>query len=192
MLSQKLQHIADDELVRLVRLENELAFAQLFERYWETLLEAAIKVLKDQDTAQDSVQEVFTDLWKKRLTLSIENLPAYLNQAIKYKVIDQIRKAKTPLMSLDHVEVFEKTNTAEELLEFKELNQLLEQSVSQLPGQCQRVFRMSRYDQLSNKEIAKRLGISARTVEHHIAHALKLLRPTLRNSAVAVLLSLYL
>ena len=85
-----------------------------------------------------------------------------------------------------------KTNTAEELLEFKELNQLLEQSVSQLPGQCQRVFRMSRYDQLSNKEIAKRLGISARTVEHHIAHALKLLRPTLRNSAVAVLLSLYL
>ncbi len=192
MLSQKLQHIADDELVRLVRLENELAFAQLFERYWEILLEAAIKVLKDQDTAQDSVQEVFTDLWKKRLTLSIENLPAYLNQAIKYKVIDQIRKAKTPLMSLDHVEVFEKTNTAEELLEFKELNQLLEQSVSQLPGQCQRVFRMSRYDQLSNKEIAKRLGISARTVEHHIAHALKLLRPTLRNSAVAVLLSLYL
>lgn len=192
MLSQKLQHIADDELVRLVRLENELAFAQLFERYWETLLEAAIKVLKDQDTAQDSVQEVFTDLWKKRSTLSIENLPAYLNQAIKYKVIDQIRKAKTPLMSLDHVEVFEKTNTAEELLEFKELNQLLEQSVSQLPGQCQRVFRMSRYDQLSNKEIAKRLGISARTVEHHIAHALKLLRPTLRNSAVAVLLSLYL
>ena len=108
MLSQKLQHIADDELVRLVRLENELAFAQLFERYWEILLEAAIKVLKDQDTAQDSVQEVFTDLWKKRLTLSIENLPAYLNQAIKYKVIDQIRKAKTPLMSLDHVEVFEK------------------------------------------------------------------------------------
>lgn len=192
MLSQKLQHIADDELVRLVRLENELAFAQLFERYWEILLEAAIKVLKDQDTAQDSVQEVFTDLWKKRLTLSIENLPAYLNQAIKYKVIDQIRKAKTPLMSLDHVEVFEKTHTAEELLEFKELNQLLEQSVSQLPGQCQRVFRMSRYDQLSNKEIAKRLGISARTVEHHIAHALKLLRPTLRNSAVAVLLSLYL
>ena len=192
MLSQKLQHIADDELVRLVRLENELAFAQLFERYWEILLEAAIKVLKDQDTAQDSVQEVFTDLWKKRSTLSIENLPAYLNQAIKYKVIDQIRKAKTPLMSLDHVEVFEKTNTAEELLEFKELNQLLEQSVSQLPGQCQRVFRMSRYDQLSNKEIAKRLGISARTVEHHIAHALKLLRPTLRNSAVAVLLSLYL
>ena len=192
MLSQKLQHIADDELVRLVRLENELAFAQLFERYWEILLEAAIKVLKDQDTAQDSVQEVFTDLWKKRLTLSIENLPAYLNQAIKYKVIDQIRKAKTPIMSLDHVEVFEKTHTAEELLEFKELNQLLEQSVSQLPGQCQRVFRMSRYDQLSNKEIAKRLGISARTVEHHIAHALKLLRPTLRNSAVAVLLSLYL
>lgn len=192
MLSQKLQHIADDELVRLVRLENELAFAQLFERYWEILLEAAIKVLKDQDTAQDSVQEVFTDLWKKRSTLSIENLPAYLNQAIKYKVIDQMRKAKTPLMSLDHVEVFEKTHTAEELLEFKELNQLLEQSVSQLPGQCQRVFRMSRYDQLSNKEIAKRLGISARTVEHHIAHALKLLRPTLRNSAVAVLLSLYL
>ena len=192
MLSQKLQHIADDELVRLVRLENELAFTQLFERYWETLLDAAIKVLKDQDTAQDSVQEVFTDLWKKRLTLSIENLPAYLNQAIKYKVIDQIRKAKTPLMSLDHVEVFEKTNTAEELLEFKELNQLLERSVSQLPYQCQRVFRMSRYDQLSNKEIAERLGISARTVEHHIAHALKLLRPTLRNSAVAVLLSLYL
>lgn len=191
-MSQKLQHIADDELVRLVRLENELAFAQLFERYWEILLDAAIKVLKDQDTAQDSVQEVFTDLWKKRSTLSIENLPAYLNQAIKYKVIDQIRKAKTPIMSLDHVEVFEKTHTAEELLEFKELNQLLEQSVSQLPGQCQRVFRMSRYDQLSNKEIAKRLGISARTVEHHIAHALKLLRPTLRNSAVAVLLSLYL
>lgn len=179
MLKKDFNTLNDDVLLKLIKKGNELAFAQLFERYWESLLDNALKVLNDKELAEDVVQEVLTDFWKKSHSIDVKNIAGYLHQSAKFKAIDQIRKRKVTLENLDYVAAFVGKNSTEELQNQKDLTDLLDTCVNEMPTQCQRVFRMSRYDDLSNKEIAERLDISVRTVENHIAHALKLLRPKL-------------
>ena len=61
-------------------------------------------------------------------------------------------------------------------LEFEETKDNLDKLISNLPYKCQSVFKLSRYEDLKNKEIADQLNISQRTVETHISNALKILK----------------
>lgn len=185
-----LKELTDVKLFELVREDNGKAFSQLFDRYWEVLLDTAIKILKDTDIAQDCVQEVFTDLWKKRSLVIIYSLRSYLLQSVRYKAIDQIRSKRIPFSELDNVDNFIYTNCTQEWMEYREMQGLLDRSIAELPDQCKRVFRMSRYESMSNREIAQHLNLSVRTVENHIAHALRLLRLKIGSAPVLLLLLL--
>lgn len=143
---------------------------------------AAFKVLNDKAAAEDIVQDIFLDLWRKRHELSIENTSSYLFSAVKYRVLNYIRKNKVPMTDLDFVDKFNTLNSTEEFIDFKELRQTLDDAISDLPDQCRKVFTMSRFDHMSNKEIAEKLNLSLRTVENHISLALRKLRPKLKDS----------
>jgi RNA polymerase sigma-70 factor (ECF subfamily) len=60
---------------------------------------------------------------------------------------------------------------------------LLQQAVAQLPTQCGAVFSLRIFHACSYKDIAERLGISPRTVENHVAHALRETHEYLRGHA---------
>ena len=188
MESNKIDKISDKKLVELVKNENELAFNQLFDKYWKSMVNTAFKVLKDRDVAHDIVQDIFVDFWSKRATLSIEHVSSYLHTAVKYRVINFIQKNKVPMTNLDFVDGFKNVNTTEELINLNDLNEVLIESISELPPKCRQVFRMSRFDHLSNKEIAEKLGLSVRTVENHIAHAIRLLKPKLKNILILIVI----
>ena len=65
-----------------------------------------------------------------------------------------------------------------------ELNALLMQCISKMPPQRQLIFRMSRYEHLSNREIAEQLNISVKTVEAQITKALKTIRSYITDKMV--------
>ena len=185
-------NISDQKLIQLIAQGNELAFSQLFDKYWKSLSNAAYKVLKDREAAHDIVQEIFVDLWSKRASLSVEYVSAYLHTAVKYRVINYIQKHEVPMLSLDFVDGFKNLNPTEELINLQELDEQLGQLINELPEQCGKVFRMSRFDYMSNKEIAQQLNLSVRTVENHIAHAIRLLRPKVNSALLILLLACYL
>jgi RNA polymerase sigma-70 factor (family 1) len=172
----KEQDFSDDRLFSLIKKGNEIAFAQLFERYWETLLDTAYKVVGDKDGAQDIVQEVFTAIWNKRSSLDITNIPAYLHQSTRHQVFTYIRRNRMVITDFSFLEGPIQINDTEEQVNFNELSSRIEDSISSLPEQRQKVFRLSRFEHLSNKEIAGQLNISVRTVENHISKALETLR----------------
>lgn len=174
---------SDDELLHLIKDGNELAFAQLFESYWEELLDTAYRVLQDKDAAKDIVQEVFTNLWRHRQGLSVKNITSYLHQSTRYAVFRFIKKSKTMVTDFDLVSHPIEVNNTEETIRYHELSDQLENLVGELPEQCQKVFRLSRFEHLSNKEIATKLDISVRTVENHMAKALTTLRFKLNTLA---------
>ena len=192
MSSLSSDKLSDQKLIKQIAKGNQLAFTQLFDKYWKSLSSTACKVLKDRDAAHDIVQEIFVDLWLKRENLSVEHVSSYLHTAVRYRVINHIQKHRVSMTDLDFVDEFKSLNTTEEFLNLRELHEVLKQSVSELPPQCSKVFRMSRFDYLSNKEIADKLGLSVRTVENHIAQAIRLLRPKIKKTILSLLLLCYL
>lgn len=169
-------------------------FAQTYERYWEKVYFVCYNNLKDREVAKEMVQDIFKSLWERKDTLEItSSLEHYLVRAAKLKVFEHIRNKTIRQKHLDCVmrAHCESVNCTEEEVLFQGLTEKVKHLVDRLPCQCQNVFRMSREQGLSNKEIASSLLISERAVEYHITKALSFLRKNLTEYATGCLVLLF-
>lgn len=175
---------SDDQLLQLIQSNNELAFKEIFERYWRKLYAIAYNRLHTTQSAEDIVQEVLTMLWIRRTDLKIENLNNYLSTAVRYNVFYEVRKniKKTELQHSLNIVYENQQFTIEEELRFKVIQEHLQKEISKLPEKCQLVFKYSRELGMTNKEIAHQLHLSSKTVEAHITKALKQLRSALKGT----------
>ena len=174
---------SDGELMELLRSGDEAAFTDLYRRYWERLYVVASHTLGSHE-AEEAVHDVFLRIWKMRDTIIIrESLQQYLAAAIKYEVINRLRKQVRRRQLFNRFEqgtVVSNDPTGESIRE-KELIAELETTIRTLPEKCQIVFRLSREQGYSHREIAKKLGLSENTVESHIRRALHTLRHHFRR-----------
>ena len=159
---------------------------QLFRRYYEPLCRYVYGILGDKNAVltEDVVQEVFLKLWKNKTQIQINtSLKAYLYQAARNTALNAIQKEKRH-QQLETVYMTgrkqSEMKTEEELL-LNETRQKLQAGLSQLPPKCREVFQLSRFEELSYKEIAQTLNISVKTVENQMGKALKLLRDFFYN-----------
>jgi RNA polymerase sigma-70 factor (ECF subfamily) len=181
----------DEDLVSLICTEDdELAFAELYQRHVRILIYNALRKTGSKSVAEDIVQETFVKFWIKRQTFDIaKNVQAYLNGIVKYNVIDYYhREQKRTLVSLDDVAAPAVNNT-QEYLNLNSLSSLYEQSLSKLPPKCRTAFELSRKG-FSLKEIAQSMDISEKTVEAHISKALRLLRVEMKDYIAFALLGI--
>jgi RNA polymerase sigma-70 factor (family 1) len=181
-----LTQISDHELWASIRLDDEVAFNILFKRYWIPLYKTAYQYLKDKESSEEVVHDVFLNIWGRRSELYILTFSSYMLSAIRYQIYNRMRAARLPLIyGDDHISSknFSDYNLGENRIQEEELQQEIQAFLQQLPKRCQEIFCMSRIEQLSNQEIALRLGISKRTVENQITAALKHLRHSLKHLA---------
>jgi RNA polymerase sigma-70 factor (family 1) len=188
---------SDEVLLRLMSSDDQEAFTLLYRRYWEDLFVTAAKALRGKEEAADVVQDVFLSLWNRRHKLNIEgSLAPYLQTSIRYKAIHYIEKNITRrdyLTLLIDVAVNTLPPSAEIRLQLKEVELAIHSTVASMPQKMREVYRLSRQEYLSHKEIADKLGISVETVKKHIQHALQLIKSTLSYTSVSFpLLLLYL
>ena len=177
--------------------DDQAAFTSLYRRYWEPLFITTVKVIGSKEDAADIVQEVFISLWHRRRELSLTStLAAYLHTSVKYKAIHYIEKDITRrnyLKVLGDLAEASPAPSAEVLLHTKEVRELIQSVIRNMPPKMREVYQLSREEHLSHKEIAARLGISDETVKKHIQHALQLLKTALGQSSIglpAILLTL--
>ncbi|RQO74456.1 RNA polymerase sigma-70 factor [Pedobacter sp. KBW06] len=167
------------QLLVLVKEGDHDAFNQVYERFYKPLFGYAYHMIDDKYVCDDMVQDVLTWFWEHRAHHQINNLKSYLLTAIKYQAAKYIRRGKIRenhlLATLNNTTI----TVNEESLEFRELQAVITSSIHQLPEKCREIFRMSREDQLSNREIAAKLGISEGTVAVQIKRALDKLRDNL-------------
>ena len=171
----------DKTLLLQIKEDDSLAFDLLFERYWEKLYRAANARLNDDAVAQDIVQEIFISLWNNAENATILNLEAYLFRAAKYKIANHIRNLKFTKEHLDILDGIATPGKSVNDIEYVEFEKGIMQHVERLSPKCREVFTLSRFEHLSNSEIAARLGLSKLTVEKHISNALKELRSHLSS-----------
>lgn len=176
---------SDHELLELLATDDRLAFTELYNRYWDKAFAVAMHRVADEDIAVELVQDIFVSLWQRRSSLQIKNgVATYLSAAIKYKVINHLAsqyRQEQHLTNIAHLapQAIDSTN---DWMDAKELGQLLEEAIGQLPPKCKMVFLMSREENKTYAEIADELGISEKTVEAHLSKALGTLRQSLKIS----------
>jgi RNA polymerase sigma-70 factor (ECF subfamily) len=155
---------------------NREAYESIYNDYWPRLYSFVYNRLKTKEAAEEIIQEVFYALWTKRADLTItHSLTAYLFTAVKYQVFNYIKADKVRKTYASHIEQMV-DNSNEEHIELADLAKAVEKEVARLPEKCQQVFRMSRNEHRSVREIATTLNISHKTVENHLTKALRQLR----------------
>jgi RNA polymerase sigma-70 factor (ECF subfamily) len=183
----------DVDLVKRLQNNEEEALAIIYKEYWEIMFLAAYNLVKDRAVCEDIVQEVFISLWQRREKLQIKvSLKSYLYTSTVYKVYDHFNKNKKMVKDelFDNFENKIETSNPETKLMHQELINYLDSVVDSLPDKCREVYKLSRENMLSNKEIAEQLNISQRTVEGHISKALKIIKESL-GVAVSIEFILY-
>lgn len=143
------------------------------------MINTAVKKVESTETAKELVQDVFLKFYLRRDSLeTLYSLKSYLLTALRNRVFDyyekELRKQRYEKDAGGNLRIV--TNNLQDEYEAKELNQLLQKKINELPAQCRKVFLLSREERLSHKEIAERLNISPNTVDQHIQKALRILR----------------
>lgn len=178
-----------DQLAR----KDEAAFEQVFKQYYKNLHAYAYTILKDEDLAEEMVQQVFFKLWDRADTLSLSaSLQAYLYKAVYHESLNHLKHLKVRSehqMRIVHSLRQEPENAAQ-TLQGKEMESRIRKALNELPEQCRTIFQMSRFEELKYKEIAERLNISIKTVENQMGKALKLLRGSLSDLLLILFLFL--
>lgn len=178
----------NSDLILINRLRNgdESALTELYNKFWQSLFVSSYNVLKNKELCEDIIQDIFMNIWHNREKLEINiSLKGYMYACARYQVFNQFKKNKDKI----HVELFEdldkrfQCSTPETQLMHEELLNQINSIVEALPEKCQLVYKLSREEQLSHKEIAERLEISTKTVENHITKALHVIRLSMGTSA---------
>lgn len=182
------ENYSDTELLYKIGRNDERAFGELFNRYWEPLYRKAMAILDNPALCKDIVQDVFYSIWVRRAELDVKSIKAYLEQATRFQVFKAIRDRRAGPKLQENIAFVTADIMADDPFLFKEHQQLLDHLINKLPEDCREVFRMSRKEELTYKEIAQRTGISERSVEHRIAKALEFFRRNYTYGAWIVLL----
>jgi len=158
---------------------TEKDFEKVYNSLWSKLYCVAYNYFRDKTTAQEIVQDVFVNLWMKRESINeITNLESYLFKSVRNKIYDQFDKiaSQEKLKQQVALQSSEKTDSTKEDIEYADTLELINQEIDLLPTKTKKIFRLSRFDQYTNDEIAGRLHLSGKSVEYHITRALKRLR----------------
>ncbi|WP_316809114.1 RNA polymerase sigma-70 factor [Pedobacter agri] len=158
-------------------------FKKVYLLYWEKVFAVCYNNIKEIEPARGMVQDIFRSLWERRSELELENIEHYLIRSAKFKTFEFIRNKATRQKHTEFhmMDCRTNSNCTEEQVLFNDLKEKVDDLVDTLPCQCKRVYKMSREQGMSNKEIADLLAISERAVEYHITKAMGKLKVGLIN-----------
>lgn len=156
------------------------AFEALYKKYWYQLYCVAYKYTSSAPDAEELVQNLFEKIWRNRATLQVKNWGAFLTVSLRNMVIDFHRQQAAKDKFLKNYQQ-PAVNSLEKELDQEQLMALIENHLHELPEKTQTIFKLSRYEHKSVKEIAGHMQLTEKAVEYHITRSLKFLRQHLRN-----------
>lgn len=173
---------SDSELAYLLTQGDELAFTEIYNRFYGLLFIHASKRLNDEEEAKDVLHQLFESLWVKRLQVAPDgNLSAYLYTAVRNRVLDVFAHQKVESKYVDSLQHYIDQDhiLTDYLVREKQMALLIEQEINALPPKMREIFILSRKANKTHKEIALALGISELTVKTQVKKALRILKSKL-------------
>lgn len=178
---------AERSLAERLAASDRDALESVFRRLSEPVFRYVSGMMEDEATARDITQDTFLRLWSAREELAdVESLPAYVFRMARNRVYDRERdeRARRDRRSRIGTEAGIRPGgpaDPDESLEARELRELLESWIEDLPDRQREALVLSRREALSHEEIGGVMGISPHTVNNHIVSGLKKLRRRARQ-----------
>lgn len=175
--------------------DDQLALEELFNYYYPRLYNFSRVFLKQDNGIDDLLQEVFLKIWQNRRNITNSyTFNSYIFTITKNLLLNELRSRLNDQRMRDQIY---KASVAKEYLlfqntEYDELREKVESLINELPPKQRDIFRLSRYEGLSHKEIAEKLNITTKTVEYHISRAISFLKEKLETFGLISLLYFYL
>jgi RNA polymerase sigma-70 factor (ECF subfamily) len=166
----------NDDFSSLLDNSGELFLKYLFDKYYLEFCRLSYRYVSRIDIAEDIVQDVFINIWNKRFSLNCKgNVKPYFIRSIINSSINYIqsKQARQNIVGEDFALNTHSDHSSGDELAHNELNNLINVAIEELPDKCRTIFKLSRFSDYSNKEIAENLNISVKTVEAQISIALK-------------------
>ena len=171
--------ISEQFLVERLKSGDPDSFSFIFSTYFRDMVFFAYSFTHELNAAEDIVQDTFVKLWEDHEKLNVVvSLKSVLLKTIQNKCIDWHRHNKVVNIHSDYIidnSPLYDYDTDNYVLK-SELEGIIENAVSTLPGNIKEAFEMNRYEGLKYQEIAVILNVSVRTIEVRIGKALDLLR----------------
>ena len=160
---------------------DESAFDAIFRIWYAPLVRVATYLLHDPGTAEEIVQDVLLEVWRRRETLAFEQEPRrYLMRATRNRALNHVRHSAVAARAAAR-DISDESHaaTAPAIVQAAELEVAITQAVATLPTRCRAVFELSRRHHMSYVQIAEALDIAPKTVENQMGKALRMLRVAL-------------
>jgi RNA polymerase sigma-70 factor (ECF subfamily) len=176
--------LRDSETIGRIRRGDIRQFETLFRSSYVSLVKYAGTLIKDQDTAEEIVQDLFVRLWQDREKLNIESsLNGYLFRSVHNRCLHYFEHKKVVEKHANEMAFESELNTVDpsDILHYKELQAKIAAILEKLPERCGKIFCMNRFEGLKYTEIAEKLSVSVKTVEANMGKALKEFRKALAD-----------
>lgn len=178
--------LPDDALLQMLACGSAEAFAEICRRYTRRLYAYCQRYTKCAPDLEELVQDTLLDLWNYRLRIdSRRQLEPLLLTIARRRCVDMVRST----VNLPEYEYFADSHAAiadhaapTTLIEYQELADRVRALVQNLPPLQRRVVELSRFEQLTNSEIAARVGVSEKTVRNRLSTGLQTLRRQLADT----------
>jgi RNA polymerase sigma-70 factor (family 1) len=160
-------------------LNEESSFRQLFDAYFDRVFDFIAALSKSDYIAEETTQELFVILWRKRNDLhEVRNMDQYVFRIARNLAINLLKKAATDskLATQFYDGTIQHTSEVLEKISHKEVQSLIDQAVAALPAQPRKVYLMSRHEHMNYDEIAIATNLSRNTVKNHLQKALQEIR----------------
>ncbi len=168
--------------------KDPVQFEMAYKQFFSMLVGFAFQYVEDSDTAEDIVQEVFSNLWNQSEDLEVKtNMKSYLFGAVRNACLNHLRHLKVVESHAQATLQPEETDQAG-FMEMDELQEKLESALGQLPEKRRQIFELSRFEDKKYHEIAEELDISVKTVETQMSRALKVMREVLGSYLVYLII----
>jgi len=172
----------DRFIINELKNSNSRAFEKVFTDNFLNLCRFANSIVHDEDSAQSLVQQVFINLWESRKHIDhIERLTPYLTTTVRNNCLNFVKREKRSVELSDVTLNYQVENTTDNQINRIDFEESLTIALASLSERCKTAFEYSRFDNLTNKEIAQKMNISVKGVEALIGRALKSLRISLAD-----------
>ena len=166
-----------------------MPFDDIYLEYYQRCFLFAKSYLQDEMLSKDIASEAMITLWTTMKTEEVDNIRAFLMTVVKNQSLNHLRNEHLRMEARENIlndELYELDFRISSLdacnpTDIFSEEIIVNRTLDTLPLQTRNVFRMSRYENKSIKEIADTLNISVKGVDYHIGKALKALRVNLKD-----------